>query len=139
MLYFLPTPIGNLDDISKRCLDILNLCDIIICEDSRVTKSFINLLNSKYNLEINPSEFYSLHTHNESEFFAKFDPNNLIEKSINENCENGVLLKKQYTKEVDDEKIIYHTVYNVEENIGKFVEADENVDYLLKREENNSN
>ena len=82
MLYFLPTPIGNLDDISKRCLDILNLCDIIICEDSRVTKSFINLLNSKYNLEINPSEFYSLHTHNESEFFAKFDPNNLIEKIV---------------------------------------------------------
>lgn len=82
MLYFLPTPIGNLDDISKRCLDILNLCDIIICEDSRVTKSLINLLNTKYNLNINPSEFYSLHTHNESEFFAKFDPNNLIEKIV---------------------------------------------------------
>ena len=78
---------------------------------------------------------------NEDEIFAQYEKesNNLIEKSINENCENGVLLKKQYTKEVDDEKIIYHTVYNVEENIGKFVEADENVDYLLKREENNSN
>lgn len=77
----------------------------------------------------------------EDEIFAQYEKesNNLIEKSINENCENGVLLKKQYTKEVDDEKIIYHTVYNVEENIGKFVEADENVDYLLKREENNSN
>lgn len=77
----------------------------------------------------------------EDEIFAQYEKesNNLIEKSINENCENGVLLKKQYTKEVDDEKIIYHTVYNVEENIGRFVEADENVDYLLKREENNSN
>ena len=82
MLYFLPTPIGNLDDISKRCLDILNLCDIIICEDSRVTKSLINLLNSKYNLNINPSEFYSLHTHNESEFFAKFDSEKLISKTV---------------------------------------------------------
>ncbi|MCR8696260.1 MULTISPECIES: 16S rRNA (cytidine(1402)-2'-O)-methyltransferase [Campylobacter] len=82
MLYFLPTPIGNLDDISKRCLDILNLCDIIICEDSRVTKSFIKLLNSRYNLDIKPSEFYSLHTHNESEFFAKFEVSKLVEKIV---------------------------------------------------------
>ncbi|WP_086282787.1 16S rRNA (cytidine(1402)-2'-O)-methyltransferase [Campylobacter devanensis] len=82
MLYFLPTPIGNLDDISKRCLDILNLCDIIICEDSRVTKSLINLLNTKYNLNINPSEFYSLHTHNESEFFTKFEAKKLIENTV---------------------------------------------------------
>ncbi|MBR2163714.1 MAG: 16S rRNA (cytidine(1402)-2'-O)-methyltransferase [Campylobacter sp.] len=82
MLYFLPTPIGNLDDISKRCLDILNLCDIIICEDSRVTKSLINLLNTKYNLNINPSEFYSLHTHNENEFFAKFEARKLVENIV---------------------------------------------------------
>ncbi|MBO5063351.1 MAG: 16S rRNA (cytidine(1402)-2'-O)-methyltransferase [Campylobacter sp.] len=82
MLYFLPTPIGNLDDISKRCLDILNLCDIIICEDSRVTKSLINLLNTKYNLNINPSEFYSFHTHNENEFFAKFEARKLVENIV---------------------------------------------------------
>ncbi|HDX8138791.1 TPA: 16S rRNA (cytidine(1402)-2'-O)-methyltransferase [Campylobacter fetus] len=73
MLYFLPTPIGNLDDISKRCLDVLELCEIIICEDTRVTKSLITLLNAKFGLQISPKEFYSLHTHNEKDFFDKFD------------------------------------------------------------------
>lgn len=73
MLYFLPTPIGNLDDISKRCLDILSLCEIVICEDTRVTKSLIALLNAKFDKNIAPKEFYSLHTHNEKEFFSKFD------------------------------------------------------------------
>ncbi|OCR89571.1 16S rRNA methyltransferase [Campylobacter fetus subsp. testudinum] len=73
MLYFLPTPIGNLDDISKRCLDVLELCEIIICEDTRVTKSLITLLNARFGLQISPKEFYSLHTHNEKDFFYKFD------------------------------------------------------------------
>lgn len=76
MLYFLPTPIGNLDDISKHCLDILELCEIIICEDTRVTKSLINLLNSKFDKKIKPKEFHSLHSHNESEFLSKFDVEN---------------------------------------------------------------
>lgn len=73
MLYFVPTPIGNLDDISKRCLDILKLCDVLICEDTRVTKTLLTLLGERYSLEIRPKEFYSLHTHNETEFFSKFD------------------------------------------------------------------
>ncbi len=124
-------------------------------------KNIINSLNKLYKYDITKSEkkihifkfILQFNTYKckeyveknviktEDEIFAQYEKesNNLIEKIINENCENGVLLKKQYTKEVDDEKIIYHTVYNVEENIGRFVEADENVDYLLKREENNSN
>lgn len=73
MLYFVPTPIGNLNDISQRALEILGSCEVIICEDTRVTKSLLNLLSSKFSLNFKNKEFFSLHTHNEKEFFTTFD------------------------------------------------------------------
>lgn len=54
----------------------------MICEDTRVSRNLISLLNSRYNLEIAPSEFYPLHTHNAEDFFKKFNK----EKFLNEIC-----------------------------------------------------
>ena len=46
-LYIVGTPIGNLDDISKRALRVLSEVDFILCEDTRVTKKLLNRYNIK--------------------------------------------------------------------------------------------
>ena len=63
-LYVVSTPIGNLDDITLRALEVLRKSDYILCEDTRVS----NKLLSKYNIK---SKRSSNHKFNEKKNLKK--------------------------------------------------------------------
>lgn len=56
-LYLVPTPIGNLDDMTFRAVKILKNVDLVACEDTRVTQKLLN------HFDIDASKM-SYHEHN---------------------------------------------------------------------------
>ena len=58
-LFVVATPIGNLQDLSPRALSILRSADLILAEDTRVTRKLLTALDVKTPLE-------SCHEHNEA-------------------------------------------------------------------------
>ncbi len=55
-LFIVPTPIGNIKDITIRALETLKNTKSVICEDSRVTKKLLKLLEIDYS----DKDFFSL-------------------------------------------------------------------------------
>ena len=75
MLTLVPTPIGNIGDISLRAIELLSDADILLCEDTRVTKKLIHILKERYNTTFKENQkFISLHSHNEKSFVEKLEP-----------------------------------------------------------------
>ena len=59
VLNIVPTPIGNLEDITFRSIDTLKKSDYILCEDTRVSKKLL----SKYNIDVPLISFHSYNEH----------------------------------------------------------------------------
>lgn len=58
MLYLVPTPLGNLKDVTLRALEVLQSVDFILCEDTRTSSKFL----SHYSIQKPLSPY---HQHNE--------------------------------------------------------------------------
>ena len=75
MLYLVPTPIGNLGDISQRCRETLENADFIAAEDTRVSLKLLNHLGIKKSL-------VSYYEHNKA-----FKGDKIVERILNgETC-----------------------------------------------------
>ena len=63
--YIVPTPIGNLGDITERAIEVLKSVDVIACEDMRVTQKLLNHFDIR-------TKCVSYHKFNERERLKSF-------------------------------------------------------------------
>jgi 16S rRNA (cytidine1402-2'-O)-methyltransferase len=77
-LFLIPTPIGNLEDMTFRAVTILQKVDLIYAEDTRVSKKILSYYNINKNL-------ISLHEHNESKRYEE------ILSNLNQGLNIGII------------------------------------------------
>ena len=65
ILYIVATPIGNIDDISARAIDVLRTVDVIAAEDTRHSKLLLNRLSIS-------NKLVAYHDHNDDYVSSKF-------------------------------------------------------------------
>ena len=54
-LYIVPTPIGNLEDMTLRAVRILQNVDLVLCENTSVTQKLL----SHYDIHIDTSVYFA--------------------------------------------------------------------------------
>ena len=59
MLFIVPTPIGNLGDITLRALEVLKECDLILAEDTRTS----GILLKKYDINTPMQSYHAFNEH----------------------------------------------------------------------------
>jgi 16S rRNA (cytidine1402-2'-O)-methyltransferase len=72
-LVFVPTPLGNLRDITLRALDVLRECSLLVAEDSRVARKLLSAL------ALPGKEIWTYHEHN-----AEGATSGIVERARNE-------------------------------------------------------
>ena len=75
MLYFISTPIGNLNDISLRAIDVIRSSDYLYAEDTRNIKKLLKFINLKVKSK-------SFHEHNEHKASSEIIENLKEEKIV---------------------------------------------------------
>ena len=74
ILYLVPTPIGNMEDITFRCLKVLKEVGVVFSEDTRITQNLFNYFDIK-------NKLVALHDHNEN--IVKEEVLSYLEKGCN--------------------------------------------------------
>ena len=64
MLTFIPTPIGNPQDITIRAMKLFEKAELFLCEDTRETKRLLRLLEERFEMRYPEADFVSFNEHN---------------------------------------------------------------------------
>jgi len=81
MITFVPTPIGNPQDITIRAMKTFEKATLFLCEDTRQTKRLLKLLEERFDMTYPQAEFYSFNEHNGQERLDEFGTV-LFEKAV---------------------------------------------------------
>ena len=72
MITFIPTPIGNPQDITIRAMKLFEKAELFLCEDTRQTKRLLRLLEERFDMAYPDARFYSFNEHNGQERLDEF-------------------------------------------------------------------
>ena len=81
MITFIPTPIGNPQDITIRAIRLFEKAALFLCEDTRQTKRLLRLLEERFGMTYPEADFISFNEHNGEERLKEFG-NVLSEKEV---------------------------------------------------------